>query len=95
MSLVECRKENLVLHAVLLVRTINKNDTKENDIKLFSLMSKEELVDYIEHFYDETEETIFDEIEEHEEYHRPSSLYGDYSPSCPWNAPGMSICDFI
>lgn len=25
----------------------------------------------------------------------PSSTGGDYSPSCPWNAPGMSIRDFI
>lgn len=25
----------------------------------------------------------------------PSAEAGDYSPSCPWNAPGMSISDFI
>lgn len=25
----------------------------------------------------------------------PSATNGDYSPSCPWNAPGMSIRDFI
>ena len=25
----------------------------------------------------------------------PSATHGDYSPSCPWNAPGMSIHDFI
>lgn len=25
----------------------------------------------------------------------PSATAGDYSPSCPWNAPGMSINDFI
>ena len=25
----------------------------------------------------------------------PSSTAGDYSPSCPWKAPGMSIRDFI
>ena len=25
----------------------------------------------------------------------PSATRGDYSPSCPWNAPGMSIKDFI
>ena len=25
----------------------------------------------------------------------PSSTAGDYSPSSPWNAPGMSIKDFI
>lgn len=25
----------------------------------------------------------------------PCATYGDYSPSSPWNAPGMSIHDFI
>lgn len=25
----------------------------------------------------------------------PSAAHGDYSPSCPWNAPGMSVSDFI
>lgn len=24
-----------------------------------------------------------------------STTNGDYSPSCPWNAPGMSVKDFI
>ena len=24
-----------------------------------------------------------------------SAYNGDYSPSCPWNAPGMSVHDFI
>lgn len=35
-----------------------------------------------------------DEEEEDEEY-TPSSTFGDYSPSNPWDAPGMSISDFI
>ena len=30
-----------------------------------------------------------------EEEYTPSATHGDYSPSCPWNAPGMSINDFI
>ena len=34
------------------------------------------------------------ESDEDDEY-IPSSENGDYSPSCPWNAPGMSIKDFI
>ena len=34
------------------------------------------------------------ESEEDDEY-IPSSENGDYSPSYPWNAPGMSIKDFI
>ena len=28
-------------------------------------------------------------------YYTPSSTNGDYSPSNPWDAPGMSIQDFI
>lgn len=35
-----------------------------------------------------------DEAEEEEHEYR-SATRGDYSPSCPWNAPGMSISDFI
>ena len=30
-----------------------------------------------------------------EDEYCPSSTNGDYSPSNPWNAPGMSISDFI
>ena len=33
-------------------------------------------------------------LEEKEPY-RPSASNGDYSPSHPWDAPGMSIHDFI
>lgn len=35
-----------------------------------------------------------EQIESDGEYIR-SSTNGDYSPSAPWNAPGMSIKDFI
>ena len=31
----------------------------------------------------------------YDDYYTPSATHGDYSPSCPWNAPGMSISDFI
>lgn len=31
---------------------------------------------------------------EDEEY-TPSATHGDYSPSNPWDAPGMSVSDFI
>ena len=30
-----------------------------------------------------------------EEEYVPSATNGDYSPSAPWNAPGMSMRDFI
>lgn len=30
-----------------------------------------------------------------DEEYTPSATAGDYSPSCPWNAPGMRVSDFI
>ena len=35
------------------------------------------------------------EIWEDDDEYIPSATYGDYSPSCPWNAPGMTVQDFI
>lgn len=32
---------------------------------------------------------------EPEDEYTPSATAGDYSPSNPWNAPGMSVSDFI
>lgn len=34
------------------------------------------------------------EVENDEEY-TPSATNGDYSPSNPWDAPGMKLSDFI
>ena len=39
-------------------------------------------------------EQIAQRVENDEQYVR-SSTNGDYSPSNPWDAPGMSIKDFI
>ena len=33
--------------------------------------------------------------DEDDEDYTPSATRGDYSPSNPWDAPGMSISDFI
>ena len=33
--------------------------------------------------------------DDEEEYEYTSSTHGDYSPSNPWDAPGMSISDFL
>lgn len=40
--------------------------------------------------YEEGKPSCFDE-----ENRYTSATHGDYSPSSPWNAPGMSIHDFI
>ncbi len=38
---------------------------------------------------------IEDDEREYDEPYTPSSTAGDYSPSNPWDAPGMIIHDFI
>lgn len=37
----------------------------------------------------------YEEDDEEDEEYTPSATKGDYSPSCPWNAPGCSIDMFI
>lgn len=94
--------EELVLHAVLLLRTVNRYESKEKQLSYLKKCKKDELIDYIYHFNDPSptwEELGFssdDDIEwecTDEEY--SSCTAGDYGPSCPWKAPGMSIHDFI
>lgn len=39
---------------------------------------------------------IFDnEDEDEDEDDYTSASRGDYGPSCPWNAPGMKVSDFL
>ena len=35
------------------------------------------------------------ELPDTEEEYTECSTYGDYSPSCPWKAPGMCVEDFL
>ena len=45
--------------------------------------------------YNSEEPDLDLEEDDDEQRYTPSATYGYYSPSCPWNAPGMSIHDFI
>jgi len=38
---------------------------------------------------------VYDATMAQEEHYTRSATAGDYSPSCPWKAEGMSIKDFI
>ena len=40
-------------------------------------------------------EELDDVYEEYDDEYTPSASNGDYSPSAPWLAPGMSTKDFI
>lgn len=44
---------------------------------------------------DDTDYWVEEDNDEHHYHYTPSSTNGDYSPSNPWDAPGMSISDFI
>ena len=51
--------------------------------------------DYINAWFEDAEsEPEWEEPDWDEEY-IPSAENGDYSPSDPWNAPGMKMSDFI
>ena len=36
-----------------------------------------------------------DDSDDDDEEYIPSATAGDYSPNCPWKAPGMRVSDFI
>lgn len=51
--------------------------------------------DYIEDDYEYSDYEYEEAFKLSDEYYTPSATAGDYSPSHPWDAPGMSISDFI
>ncbi|MEE1084957.1 MAG: hypothetical protein UH850_14620 [Paludibacteraceae bacterium] len=67
------------------------------DVVLVDCMVVNEKTDEFEHVYRwfEVPEGFEDEEDFDIEDYTPSAENGDYSPSNPWDAPGMSISDFI
>ena len=53
------------------------------------------VVDDTEYIIEDINEPEWEEPDWADEDYVPSSTNGDYSPSNPWDAPGMSIKDFI
>lgn len=51
-----------------------------------------ETVNLCQNFVSDYEEYLDPDYDSH---YTPSATAGDYSPSNPWNAPGMSVHDFI
>lgn len=87
-----------ILKAVLLLRRVNRYQSKEEQIaEADKYYSDEMLDDWIEALKNPEEETEFEEYPEiiGEEQRYTSCTTHDYSPSHPWDAPGMSIRDFI
>lgn len=44
---------------------------------------------------DEPDDDYWDDDYDRDDDYTPSSTNGDYGPSNPWDAPGMSVKDFI
>lgn len=88
-----------LLKAVLLLRRFNRYQSKEEQIaEADKYYSDQEIDEWIEELKNPKEEAPeFEETPEfiEEEQRYTSCTARDYSPSNPWDAPGMSIRDFI
>ncbi len=94
-----------ILKAVLLLRRFNRYQTKEEQIAEVEKyeIDLDEWIEYLKKPEPETdfEEDLEQEIKyleedlEREQQYTPSCTAHDYSPSNPWDAPGMCISDFI
>lgn len=92
-----------ILKAVLLLRRFNRYQTKEEQIAEVEKyeIDLDEWIEYLKKPEPDFEEDIDQEIKyleedlEREQQYTPSCTAHDYSPSNPWDAPGMCISDFI
>ena len=99
-----------LLSRILFNNNYSRKRSKQKDLKLFNLASNEELKEYIIHFFEDSfdpEEKGHKDAEDWESipgtrYDIPDTRHeytsctaGDYGPGNPWDAPGMSIRDFI
>lgn len=51
--------------------------------------------DFCHGYVDDTDYNIEEDDDEYHYHYTPSAERGDYSPSNPWDAPGMKMSDFI
>lgn len=88
-----------ILKAVLLLRRIDRHETKEKQMEMvnkhYSDKEIDEWIDYLKNPEPETEFEEDPECTDLEEQYTPSCTAHDYSPANPWDAPGMCISDFI
>lgn len=87
-----------ILKAVLLLRRTNRYQSKEEQIAEAERYYSDEVLDeWIESLKNPEPESEFTDEPEYieQENYYTSCTARDYSPSNPWDAPGMSIRDFI
>lgn len=87
----------MVLKAVLLLRKVNRYQSKDEQVAEVTEWEKQGF---------ESEDAYYDDMANrdlefeqryggYEDCYTPSATSRDYGPSNPWDAPGMSISDFI
>lgn len=107
----DIKRKLKILKAILLLRKVNKYESKEKQLSdADKFYTDNELDEWIAdlknmisdmehgeaHGEEYAEECAKEYAEEYEEEPYISSCTaGDYSPSHPWDAPGMSISDFM
>lgn len=98
-------REELLDEAVMLLRVVNTYESEEKQREYFEKLPDEELAEYVASTYkegflrltDEDREQMWKREVEWELREREcrSATARDYGPSNPWDAPGMSVKDFI
>lgn len=92
-------RKRKTLKAALLLRRIHKRQSKEAQIaEADKYYSDEETDNWIGALKKPKEEMELGEVSEtieKEQWYTPSCTARGYSPSNPWNAPGMSVRGFI
>ena len=92
-AIIECYEDKdiqeLIDHGLTLQGLLSMFSIREEEFKAATYFSGSGFEDGVDGVEDE------DRVEAEEEKYISSSINFDYSPSCPWNAPGMSPSDFI
>ena len=73
---------------------VEANDEEEAE-RVFEEGCMNSQFDFSDGEIDETGYTITEDNDKHHYHYTPSAENGDYSPSNPWDAPGMKMSDFI
>lgn len=95
------RLKELVVDLIMSIADNCYEHSEKLNVLKGSCITKEELealgFGYINDWFEDADRDTLEETywEDEDDEYVPSSSNGDYSPSNPWDAPGMKMSDFI